>query len=231
MNGNAPVVAVVDNDLAVRDSMRDLLNAAGYGADIYATAEDFLAEVTPESIRCLIASVRLAGMNGIALLAEVTRRKLGIPVILMTAHPCIAAAVGAMREGAADYIEKPFEADALLSSVQHAILSGDAARGRAAEVASANLLVALLTPRECNVLDQLVSGHSNKLAGHELGISPRTVEIHRAHIMSKMSAKSVADLIRISLTARGPRHTDTRTDHLTAAKCLVSGLRDTVRRD
>jgi two-component system response regulator FixJ len=132
---------------------------------------------------------------------EVTRRHIDLPVIIMTGHGDVPLAVQAMKAGAIDFLEKPFSEDMILASVRRALDLGSRARGRAAETKAAKDLLSALTPRERGVLDKLVQGRSNKVVAYELGISPRTVEIHRAHIMNKMEASSLSDLVRLVLAA------------------------------
>jgi two-component system response regulator FixJ len=194
------LIFVVDDDADVRDSIRLLLESANFSVAAYGSAKQFLAE-KPAAGACLIADIRMPEMDGLELQEELGRRNLGLPVIIITGHGDVPLAVRAMKAGAVDFIEKPFDDDLLLSSVQRAIEIGRKTRSLAAEAAAAERLLALLTPRERTVLDQLVVGRSNKVAAYELGISPRTVEIHRAHIMDKMNARSLSDLVRISLAA------------------------------
>jgi len=197
-------VFIVDDDPAVRDSIHALLRSAGYAARKFGSAQEFLAEGQVTG-GCLIADIRMPDMSGLELHEEIVRRKIVLPVIIITGHGDITLAVQAMKSGAIDFIEKPFDAEILLASVQRAVAVGRTTRNEAVEVADAERLLALLTPRELNVLEQLVSGHSNKIAAHELGISPRTIEIHRAHIMHKMNARSLSDLVRISVVATNAR--------------------------
>jgi two-component system response regulator FixJ len=140
-------------------------------------------------------------MSGLELQEEVTRRHIDLPVIIITGHGDVPLAVQAMKAGAIDFLEKPFSEDMILASVRRALEIGLRARGRAAETRAAKDLLSALTPRERGVLDKLVQGRSNKVVAYELGISPRTVEIHRAHIMSKMEASSLSDLVRVVLAA------------------------------
>ena len=140
-------------------------------------------------------------MDGLQLQREIVRRGYAIPVIVVTGHGDIALAVQAMKTGAIDFIEKPFSADTILQSVERALDFGRRARSRSAEANSAQEALSLLTPRERQVFEQIVAGRPNKIAAYELGISPRTVEIHRAHIMDKMRVRSLSDLVRISLAA------------------------------
>ena len=158
-----PVVFIVDDDPAVRDSIQALLRSAGYAARSFVSARAFLAE---EHVTggCLIADIRMPDMNGLELQEEMVRRKMVLPVIIVTGHGDVTLAVQAMKSGAIDFIEKPFDTEILLTSVQRALAVGRTARNEAAEAADAERLLALLTPRELKVLDQIVSGHSNKVA-------------------------------------------------------------------
>lgn len=197
---NDRTVCIVDDDADVRDSLRTLLESAGYAVRIFSSAKDFLAENVTTG--CLITDIRMPDMDGLELQEELVRRKSLLPVIVITGHGDVPLAVRAMKAGAIDFIEKPFDDELLLSSILRALEIGQQTRTKAAEVAAAEQMLALLTPRERSVLDQLVKGHSNKIVAYELGISPRTVEIHRAHIMGKMKARSLSDLVRISLASQ-----------------------------
>ncbi|MEI9995571.1 MAG: response regulator FixJ [Rhizomicrobium sp.] len=190
-------IFVVDDDPGVRDSLRVLMESAGYIVRDHDSAKAFLADRTGGG--CLVADIRMPEMDGLELQEEMIRRNMPIPVIVITGHGDVPLAVRAMKAGAVDFIEKPFDDEVLLTSIRRALEIGQKTRVKAAEVAAAERLLALLTPRERNVLDQLVMGRSNKVAAYELGISPRTVEIHRAHIMDKMNARSLSDLVRIAI--------------------------------
>lgn len=196
------LISVVDDDGAVRDSIRLLLESANFAVKSHASAREFLAE--KNSGACVIADIRMPEMDGLELQQEIARSGSGLPVIIITGHGDVPLAVRAMKAGAVDFIEKPFDDELLLASVRRAVELGRKTRGAAAEAAAAERLLALLTPRERTVLDQLVIGRSNKVAAYELGISPRTVEIHRAHIMDKMNARSLSDLVRVALAASKP---------------------------
>jgi two-component system, LuxR family, response regulator FixJ len=191
---NKAIVVVVDDDPAVRDSMRALLESAGYVVKDYASAKAFLKEPLPAG-GCLVTDIRMPDMDGLELQEEITRRGMDIPVVIMTGHGDVPLAVRAMKAGALDFVEKPFDDEGMLASVQRALLIGHQ------EAKAAQELVALLTPRELNVLEKLVAGRSNKVAAYELGISPRTIEIHRANIMDKMHARSLSEVVRIALAA------------------------------
>ena len=193
-------VFVVDDDADIRDSMRMLLEVAGYKVRCFTSAKHFLADEHPKH-GCLIADVRMPDMSGLELQVEVTRRHIDLAVIIMTGHGDVPLAVQAMKAGAIDFLEKPFDDDIMMASVRRAMEIGSQARSRTAESNAAKDLLSSLTPRERSVLDKLVQGRSNKIVAYELGISPRTVEIHRAHIMTKMEASSLSDLVRLVLAA------------------------------
>jgi len=193
-------VFVVDDDADIRDSMRLLLEVAGFKVRSYTSARHFLVDDYPKQ-GCLIADIRMPDMSGLELQEEVVRRHIDLPVIIITGHGDVPLAVQAMKAGAIDFLEKPFDEDLMLASIRRALEIGSRARSRAAESKAAQDLLSALTPRERGVLDKLVQGRSNKIVAHELGISPRTVEIHRAHIMSKMEASSLSDLVRLVLAA------------------------------
>ena len=197
-----PRILIVDDDDAVRDSIRVLLESAGFAVKDYASAKAFLQDGAPAN-SCLIADIRMPEMDGLELQEEIVRRGMELPVIIMTGHGDVPLAVRAMKAGAIDFIEKPFDEQHLLDAIKRALHVGESQRNKAAEIKAAQNLIALLTPRERHVLDQLVAGRSNKIAAYELGISPRTIEIHRAHIMGKMNARSLSDLVRIAIAA-GP---------------------------
>ncbi len=194
------MVFVVDDDLSVRDSISALLVSATHRVKCFGSAQELLDDNLAHG-GCLIADIRMPGMDGLQLQEQIAARKIGLPVIIITGHGDVPLAVRAMKAGAVDFIEKPFDDELLLSSVRRALEIGQDTRKLAEEAKVAQRTLALLTPREKSVLDQLVIGRSNKVAAHELGISPRTIEIHRAHIMDKMNARSLSDLVRIALAA------------------------------
>jgi two-component system response regulator FixJ len=198
-----PHIFVVDDDHDVRESTRVLLESAGFKVRVYASATAFLAD-RPPPVGCLIADIRMPEMDGLELQEELIRRGVDLPVIIMTGHGDVPLAVRAMKAGALDFIEKPFNDEFMLASVRRALEIGLRTRNKLAEAKAAQDLLNLLTPRERNVLEQLVAGRSNKVAAYELGISPRTIEIHRARIMDKMNARSLSDLVRIALAAVAP---------------------------
>lgn len=193
-------VYIVDDDAGVRDSLRMLLEAAGYAVQGFDTARSFLSNADLGR-GCLVVDIRMPGMSGLELQEELVRRNLALPLIVITGHGDVPLAVRAMTAGAVDFIEKPFDDQRMLDSISRAFQIGNQKRSRAGEAQAARDLLALLTPREKDVLGQLVRGQPNKIAAHELGISPRTVEIHRASIMDKLKARNLSDIVRTALAA------------------------------
>jgi FixJ family two-component response regulator len=192
-----PLVYVVDDDDALRDALRFLLESAGYSAEAYAEAEQFLAVPRLAPGSCIILDVRMPGMSGIELQRELARRGSTLPIIFLTAHGDVPMAVGAVKQGAFDFIEKPFEDERLLRLVEEALKLDAAARERQARHLTAVARLDTLTPREREVLDCVVSGKLNKRTAEELGISIKTVEAHRAKLMQKLHVDSAAQLVRL----------------------------------
>lgn len=194
-------VFIVDDDADIRDSLDLLLGAAGFRTRTFSSAEAFLADSGAEG-GCLVADVRMPGMSGLELLEEISRRQLRLPVIIMTGHADIPLAVRAMKAGAIDFLEKPFSCALLAESVRRALELDSRTQPHKDQTRDAKRLLTHLSSRERTVLDRLVQGHPNRSVAHELGISSRTVEIHRAHIMLKMDASCLADLVRTVLAAQ-----------------------------
>ena len=195
-------VFVVDDDQGMRESLRFLLESAGFAVETFASARDFLEAGGAGKSGCLVADVRMPEMNGLELQEKLAAEGARLPVILMTGHADVPMAVGAMRAGAADFIEKPFADEALIASIRRALAPAPE-RGRpAAPAVPADLArrLAKLTPREREVLDHLVRGSQHKVIAHALNISPRTIEVHRARIMQKMEARNLAHLVQLVLT-------------------------------
>lgn len=199
-------VHVVDDDEAMRDSLTVLLSAAGFTVASYPSANAFLTAPT-EGPGCVLIDVRMPGMGGLELQEELARRGRRIPVILMTGHADVPIAVKAMKAGAVDFVEKPFEQAAMLGAIRRAFSLGLEAARAEAEGNQIGSRLAHLTPREREVLDALVAGKPNKIIAYELSISPRTVEIHRARVMEKMEARTLSDLVRMALSVGlRPKH-------------------------
>lgn len=200
------VIHVVEDDQPMRDSLVMLLEEAGYKVRAYPTAEDLMALGAATEPGCVVSDVRMPGMDGLTLLRRLRAGGSALPgsalpLILITGHGDISMAVAAMKAGAFDFLEKPFEADALLAAIEAALrLRSSDANAEDAETARRRL--EKLTSREYEVLDHLVAGKSNKEAAAKLGISPRTVEFHRAHIMEKTGAKGLPELVRLWLATR-----------------------------
>lgn len=198
----APSVCVIDDDEAVRDSLRALLTAAHMEVETYASAREFLAKFDAERVGCVLVDIRMPGMDGLELQARIAEQHPGFPVIVITGHGDVPLAVRAMKAGAFDFIEKPFDGTALLETISRALESGEPVRqsnGAAAAEVAARL--DRLTPRERDVLRHLVAGRPNKVVAFELGISPRTVEIHRARVLEKMQTRNVPELVRLVVGA------------------------------
>ena len=197
----AEPILIVDDDADVRDSLRALLESAGFDVRDFDSAKAVLADGSLAQGACLIADIRMPDMDGLALQEELANRKVGLPVIIVTGHGDVPLAVRAMRAGAVDFIEKPFDDEVLLQSIQQALAVGKESRGQASFAQTAASRIGLLTERERQVLECLVAGKANKVIAYELDISPRTVEIHRAHVMEKMQARSLSDVVRLALAA------------------------------
>jgi len=196
-------VAIVDDDPGVRDSLTVLLNASGYQTREFASAEAFLREPSEGNPACVIVDLRLPGIDGLALQAEMGRRGLVLPVIVVTAHGDVASARQALRNGAVDFLEKPIDNEELLNAVRNAIEGRDRAQLERAADARATLLLGSLTQREREVYDRIVRGMHNREIAVDLGISPRTVEVHRARVMAKLKARRLADLLRLRAPGTG----------------------------
>lgn len=200
MPSNA-VVHVIDDDDAARESLAFLLRAAQMDVRTYETAPAFLANIKPLLPGCVITDVRMPGMTGIELLRRLRESGNDIPVIIITGHGDIPLAVEAMKYGAADFFEKPFDDDALLKAVRSAFNQLEGAAQQIAERATLNERLATLSNRERQVLEGLVAGKPNKIIAFDYDISPRTVEIYRANVMTKMQAASLSELVRMAMIA------------------------------
>ncbi|MGD9545081.1 MAG: response regulator FixJ [Methylocystis sp.] len=195
-------VYIVDDDPAVRDALQLLLEAEGYVVTSFPSAPAMLLSVGPESAGCIVADVRMPEVSGLDLLVELKNRNLGLPIIIITGHGDVPLAVEAMKRGAVDFLEKPFDDQALFAAVKRALSKHEAVQSRQAEERQMSERLATLTKREREILEMLVDGRSNKVIAHDLGISVRTVEAHRANVMTKMRVKNLAELVRMFLDGR-----------------------------
>lgn len=192
-------ICIVDDDPAVCESLEALLSSAGFEIEAFQSARAFLKGFDPSGAACLVLDVRMPEMDGLTLLETLGAARQGVPVIMMTAHGDVPMAVRAMRAGAADFVEKPFEPDRLLQSIAQAVEG--AAPEPAAPEDGFRARFEELTPREREVMRQMVIGHPSKIIAHNLGLSPRTVEIHRGRVMQKTGAQSLSHLVRMALKA------------------------------
>lgn len=195
-------IFVVDDDAAVRDSLKILLTGAGYTAELYASARAFLERSGADHAGCLLADVRMPDMDGLELQEELAKRGSKLPVIIMTGHGDVPLAVRAMKAGAVDFLEKPFGRAQLVAGLEKAFqrLETDSEANAASEDARARM--AELTERERDVFDLLIAGDQSKVIAHKLGISPRTVQVHRGRIMHKLKVESLQDLVRVAMAAK-----------------------------
>ena len=195
------VIHVVDDDAAMRDSLAFLLDVNGFQPKTYESANAFLSAAATGAASCVISDIRMPGLSGIELVRALKSRGEACPVILITGHGDVALAVEAMKAGAVDFIEKPFDDAALLSAIRAALDSRAAKVGDSAAKKEAEARLADLSPRERDVLLGLVAGKINKVIAHDLNISPRTVEVYRANLMAKTGAHSMSELMRLALAA------------------------------
>jgi two-component system, LuxR family, response regulator FixJ len=196
---SAEIVHIVDDDAAVRDSLRFMLESADLNVRDYESAQALLAKIDAIEPGCIITDVRMPGMTGLELIAKLKENGAPHAVIVLTGHADVALAVEAMKAGVVDFLEKPFNEDALLKAVGLALERGKDLTHRSAEQAEIEARIAKLTPREFDVFEAIVAGESNKSAAIKLGISPRTIEIYRANVMEKMQAATLSDLVRMAL--------------------------------
>jgi len=208
VNSTATVttVYVVDDDDGVRTSLGILLDAAGYRAVPFSSAADFLAQYDPVRPGCLVLDMRMPGMTGMELLRELARRGAFLPVIFITGHGDVPMAVEAMKAGAFDFLQKPFSPPDFLVRIESALAADTEARQVLSHTDELRRRHASLTPREKEVMGLIVAGHANKVIAMDLGLSERTVEIHRARVMEKMATRSVAHLVRMAMELESPGH-------------------------
>ncbi len=194
-----PIVFVVDDDDAVRNSLRLLLKSASLSTTAFASAQEFLAGWTADQPGCLVLDVRMPGMSGLELQEELNRRGAIIPVIFISGHADVPMAVEAIQHGAFDFLQKPFGDQDLIDRIQRALAADADNRQALSQLDELRKRYATLTPREQEVLVLVTDGRANKVMAGDLGVSQRTIEIHRARVMEKMGARSVAQLVRMTL--------------------------------
>lgn len=198
---NKGKVYVIDDDEAMRDSLNFLLESAGFGVTLFESAQNFLDSLPELEFGCVVSDVRMPGIDGIEMLKRMKAGQSTFPILIMTGHGDVPLAVEAMKLGAVDFLEKPFEDDRLIGMIEAAIRQAEpAARGEAItqEIAAR---VATLSPRERQVMNGLIAGLSNKLIARDYDISPRTIEVYRANVMTKMQANSLSELVRLAMRA------------------------------
>jgi two-component system, LuxR family, response regulator FixJ len=197
---NAPVIYVVDDDEGMRRALDTLLSTVGYKTAVFARPSAFLADIKPDAPGCLVLDIRMPDMSGLEVQQHLNRMGSMLPVIFITGHGDVPMAVQAMKEGAFEFIQKPFRDQELLDRINHALKLDAENRSTVARRAEVLHRLESLTPRERQVMDLVVEGAANKVMAIDLDLSERTVEIHRAKVMEKMGARSVAHLVRLHLT-------------------------------
>lgn len=195
-----PTIYVVDDDDGMRRALDTLLSTVGYKTAVFSRPSDFLAQFKPEAHSCVVLDIRMPEMSGLEVQQQLNRKGSMLPVIFITGHGDVPMAVQAMKEGAFEFIQKPFRDQDLLDRINHALKQDADNRMNAARRSEVQHRLESLTPREKQVMDFIVDGSANKVIAIDLGLSERTVEIHRAKVMEKMGARSVAHLVKLHLT-------------------------------
>jgi two-component system response regulator FixJ len=194
-------VYVIDDDDAMRDSLQFLLDSADFEVRLFESAQAFLDALSTVEFGCVVSDIRMPGIDGIELLKRVKESRGTLPVIIMTGHGDVPLAVEAMKLGAVDFMEKPFEDDRLIAMIDIALRQAEAGARDEAVVQDVATRIASLSPRERQVMDGLVAGLSNKMIARDYNISPRTIEVYRANVMTKMQASSLSELVRLAMRA------------------------------
>lgn len=195
------LVHLIDDDEDVRRALAFLLGTAGLAVRVYESATAFLDKCDDFQTGCIVSDVRMPGIDGLELMRQLQNRGARLPVVVMTGHADVPLAVSAMKAGAVDFIEKPFGDDVLLAAIEAAFAHGGKTAVADPQTTQIRTRLASLTAREKEVLDGLLAGHPNKTIAYDLGLSPRTVEVHRANVMTKMCASSLSELVRMTLSA------------------------------
>lgn len=199
--GDRRIIHLVDDEEAIRRAAGFALKTAGFGVETYASGVEFLRAARSTTQGCVILDVRMPAMDGLEVQTAMAERGIQMPVIVLTGHGDVSVAVQAMKAGAVDFLEKPFEKAALLHAVERAFARIDDADVRAIEASDAQVRIAGLTPREREVLEGLAQGHPNKTIAYDLGCSSRTVEVHRASLMTKLDVRNLSEALRIAFAA------------------------------
>jgi two-component system response regulator FixJ len=194
-------VYVIDDDEAMRDSLHFLLDSSGFDVTLFENAQRFLDALPELAFGCVVSDVRMPGIDGIELLKQMKAAPSTFPILIMTGHGDVPLAVEAMKLGAIDFIEKPFEDERLITMIETAIRQAEPAARNDAIAQDIVTRIATLSPRERQVMDGLMAGLSNKLIAREYDISPRTIEVYRANVMTKMGANSLSELVRLAMRA------------------------------
>jgi two-component system, LuxR family, response regulator FixJ len=194
-------VYVIDDDEAMRDSLNFLLDSSGFDVTLFENAQSFLDRLPTLAFGCVVSDVRMPGIDGIELLKRMKATNSSFPILVMTGHGDVPLAVEAMKLGAIDFLEKPFEDERLVAMIETAIREAEPAAKTESMTHDILVRIASLSPRERQVMDGLMAGLSNKLIAREYDISPRTIEVYRANVMTKMGANSLSELVRLAMRA------------------------------
>lgn len=195
-DANDPLVYVIDDDEAVRDSLSMLLGSVGLACETFETAFDFLESYDPDRHACIVSDIRMPGMSGLELQERLVESGVEMPLIFITGHGDVPMAVDAMKRGATDFIQKPFAYEELIDRVHQVLEQDTARRARRLEEKVIRERLETLTPRETEVMERVVQGQANKVIAMDLGVSQRTVELHRARVMRKLRMRSLAELVQ-----------------------------------